>query len=106
MYALNIKACNHYKLYNGTAAEVELKALANAAGTHLGSIDNDLVRHNVAVFRNGENALQVEFLSRDRIHQHLIPGLRGSKLKISSLRFRESTCDTTDYTIDFDLEPV
>ena len=61
MYALNIKACNHYKLYNGTAAEVELKALANAAGTHLGSIDNDLIRHNVAVFRNGENALQVEF---------------------------------------------
>ena len=23
LYAINIKACNHYKLYNGSAAEVE-----------------------------------------------------------------------------------
>ena len=93
MYALNIKACNHYKLYNGTAAEVELKALANAVGTPLGSIDNDLIRHNVAVFRNGENALQVKIFDACQSTPTFDP--RVAWFKISSLRFREST----DYTV-------
>eukprot|EP00217_Crustomastix_stigmatica_P015940 CAMPEP_0183789418 /NCGR_PEP_ID=MMETSP0803_2-20130417/410_1 /TAXON_ID=195967 /ORGANISM="Crustomastix stigmata, Strain CCMP3273" /LENGTH=557 /DNA_ID=CAMNT_0026033587 /DNA_START=70 /DNA_END=1743 /DNA_ORIENTATION=+ len=55
--AINLKACNHFRLYNGKAAEVELKALAeHSSGSYL---DNDLVRHNLTVFRAGENALQV-----------------------------------------------
>ena len=56
---VNLKACNHYQLYNGKAAEAELKQLQNAATS--GSIfqDNDLLRHNLVVFRGGENALQV-----------------------------------------------
>ena len=29
--AVNLKACNHYQLYNGKAAEAELKALTNAS---------------------------------------------------------------------------
>ena len=36
VYAINIKACNHYKLYNGAAAETELKALSAATGTPIG----------------------------------------------------------------------
>lgn len=28
---VNLRACNHYQLYNGKAAEAELKALANAS---------------------------------------------------------------------------
>eukprot|EP00164_Ancoracysta_twista_P000249 GFYU01000352.1.p1 GENE.GFYU01000352.1~~GFYU01000352.1.p1 ORF type:complete len:548 (-),score=193.35 GFYU01000352.1:55-1698(-) len=52
--AINLKACNHFRLYNGKSGENELKALIDRAGA-----ENDLIRHNLVVFRNGENALQV-----------------------------------------------
>jgi len=55
--AINLKACNHFRLYNGKAAEAELKALQEHTSGNW--MDNDLVRHNLVVFRNGENALQV-----------------------------------------------
>lgn len=54
--ALNLKACNHLRLYNGRAAEGELKSLTEN-GFNLES--NDLIRHNLVVFSDGENALQV-----------------------------------------------
>lgn len=55
--AMNLKACNQFRLYNGKAAEAELKTLAEVSGgTYL---ENDLIRHNLVVFRQGENALQV-----------------------------------------------
>ena len=64
--SVNLKACNHYlkacnhdQLYNGKAAEVELKQLQNAANSGSLFQDNDLLRHNLVVFRGGENALQV-----------------------------------------------
>ncbi|KAL2609885.1 hypothetical protein R1flu_028458 [Riccia fluitans] len=53
---VNLKACNNFKLYNGKVAEADIKALENACG---GEIENELVRHNQVVFRNGEGALQV-----------------------------------------------
>ncbi|GMH44171.1 hypothetical protein BSKO_12105 [Bryopsis sp. KO-2023] len=54
--AVNLKACNHFKLYNGKAAENELKTLAEKTnGTYL---ENELIRHNLVVFRSGENAMQ------------------------------------------------
>uniref|UniRef100_A0A7S3GFC7 Intraflagellar transport protein 56 n=1 Tax=Palpitomonas bilix TaxID=652834 RepID=A0A7S3GFC7_9EUKA len=56
--AINLKACNHFKLYNGKAAETELKSLMEKASAELGE-QNDLVRHNLVVFRSGENALQI-----------------------------------------------
>ena len=31
--SVNLKACNHYQLYNGKAAEAELKSLVNASTT-------------------------------------------------------------------------
>jgi hypothetical protein len=40
-------------MYNGKAAENELKSLAG--GSYM---ENDLIRHNLVVFRGGENALQ------------------------------------------------
>eukprot|EP00899_Mesostigma_viride_P026591 jgi/Mesvir1/7116/Mv09220-RA.1 len=55
--ATNLKACNHFRLYNGKAAEAELKVLAEHSGGSY--LENDLIRHNLVVFRNGENALQV-----------------------------------------------
>jgi intraflagellar transport protein 56 len=57
--AVNLKACNHYQLYNGKAAEAELKVLQNASTSGNVYQDNDLLRHNLVVFRGGENALQV-----------------------------------------------
>jgi intraflagellar transport protein 56 len=54
--AINLKACNHFRLYNGKAAESELKVLSDQ-GVNLN--DNDLVKHNLVVFLNGEQALKV-----------------------------------------------
>lgn len=57
--AVNLKACCHYQLYNGKAAEAELKSLQQLSVSDNIFSDNDLLRHNLVVFRNGENALQV-----------------------------------------------
>ena len=56
--AINLKACNHCKLYNGKTAESELKVLIDLQATAY-NVENDIVKHNLVVFRNGENALQV-----------------------------------------------
>lgn len=56
---VNLRACNHYQLYNGKAAEAELKSLQNSATHGDVLVDNDLLRHNLVVFRGGENAQQV-----------------------------------------------
>merc|ERR1719335_780328 len=57
--AVNLKACSHYQLYNGKAAEAELKVLQQAANSGNIFQEHDLLQHNLVVFRNGENALQV-----------------------------------------------
>lgn len=57
--AVNLKACSHYQLYNGKAAEAELKVLQQAANSGNVLQEHDLLQHNLSVFRNGENALQV-----------------------------------------------
>ena len=54
--AINLKACNNFRLYNGKAAEAELKVLADQ-GHVLAA--NDLIRHNMVVFSNGDQALQI-----------------------------------------------
>ena len=54
--ALNLKACNNYKVYNGKAAEADLLP-AQDAGLDLSS--HPLIQHNLVVFRDGENALRV-----------------------------------------------
>ena len=53
---VNLKACNHFRLYNGKAAEAELKFLSDKGVNIQG---NELIRHNLVVFSNGEQALQV-----------------------------------------------
>eukprot|EP00928_Gymnodinium_smaydae_P054136 TRINITY_DN37960_c0_g1_i1.p1 TRINITY_DN37960_c0_g1~~TRINITY_DN37960_c0_g1_i1.p1 ORF type:complete len:596 (+),score=172.12 TRINITY_DN37960_c0_g1_i1:108-1790(+) len=57
--AVNLKACSHYQLYNGKAAEAELKVLQQASSSGNIFSEHDLLQHNLVVFRNGENALQV-----------------------------------------------
>ena len=62
--AMNLKACNHYKLYDGKAAETELKPIidtltstSTAAANSSHTLENDILRHNLVVFRNGDQAL-------------------------------------------------
>jgi intraflagellar transport protein 56 len=52
--AINLKACNRFRLENGRVAEQEIKNLMDN-----GTFGADLIRHNLVVFRNGEGALQV-----------------------------------------------
>nr|XP_018907402.1 PREDICTED: intraflagellar transport protein 56 [Bemisia tabaci] len=56
--AINLKSCNHFRLYNGKAAEHELKTLVDQTSPSF-SFGHDLIRHNLVVFRGGDKALQV-----------------------------------------------
>ncbi|XP_028930760.1 intraflagellar transport protein 56 isoform X3 [Ornithorhynchus anatinus] len=56
--ALNLKACNHFRLYNGKAAEAELKSLMENASSSF-EFAKELIKHNLVVFRGGESALQI-----------------------------------------------
>lgn len=57
--AVNLKACNTFQLYDGALAEDEFKKLEKLYDGGDIYADYDLLRHNLCVFRNGENALQV-----------------------------------------------
>ncbi|XP_065084670.1 intraflagellar transport protein 56 [Ochlerotatus camptorhynchus] len=52
--AINLKACNRFRLFNGRAAEQEIKNIVDN-----GTFGADLIKHNLVVFKNGEGALQV-----------------------------------------------
>ncbi|CAM4620852.1 unnamed protein product [Leuciscus chuanchicus] len=56
--ALNLKACNHFRLYNGKAAETELKNLIDISSSSF-QFAKELIQHNLVVFRGGDGALQV-----------------------------------------------
>ncbi|KAI1720726.1 tetratricopeptide repeat domain-containing protein [Ditylenchus destructor] len=56
--AVNLKACNQYRLYNSKAAENELKTLKNLSQSEL-NFAKDIILHNTVVFRNGDAALQL-----------------------------------------------
>ncbi|NP_001008617.1 intraflagellar transport protein 56 [Danio rerio] len=56
--ALNLKACNHFRLYNGKAAETELKNLIDISSSSF-QFAKELIQHNLVVFRGGGGALQV-----------------------------------------------
>ena len=52
-----LQACNHFRLYNGKAAEQELRTLQDQTSSSF-TFGKDLIEHNLVVFRNGEGALQ------------------------------------------------
>ena len=56
--ATNLKACNNYRLYSGKAAEAELKILMDETSPGF-VFGQDILRHNLVIFRGGEGALQV-----------------------------------------------
>lgn len=94
--AINLKACNNYRLYNGKVAEQELKVLLDLQSVSF-KFENDLVKHNLVVFKGGENALQVLPPVVD-----LIPEARLN-LVIYHLRNEEVQ---EAYQLIKDLEPV
>lgn len=55
--ATNLKACNHFRLYNGAAAESEIRGIVEQSAN--AGFGHDLVKHNLVVFRGGEGAMQV-----------------------------------------------
>lgn len=58
IFTANLKACNNYQVYSGKNAEEALRPIQQKfKGGDLFK-ENDLLRHNLVVFRNGENAMQ------------------------------------------------
>ncbi len=91
--ALNLKACNHFRLFHGKAAETELKVLADRGHSLQ---DNDLIRHNLVVFRNGQDALQVL--------PNLIEFLPEARLNLVIYHLREGQLEDA-YELIKDLDP-
>jgi intraflagellar transport protein 56 len=58
IFAANLKACNNYQLCNGKNAEESLKAIRQKFKRGDLVSESDLLKHNLVVFRNGENAMQ------------------------------------------------
>ncbi|KAI5061955.1 hypothetical protein GOP47_0022494 [Adiantum capillus-veneris] len=54
--AANLKACNNHKLWGGKVAATDLRLLKEPTK---GLVENELLEHNLVVFRQGEGALQV-----------------------------------------------
>lgn len=46
--AINLKACNHFRLYDGNAAQIEMKQLIEKISSSFSS-GHDLIRHNTVV---------------------------------------------------------
>eukprot|EP00911_Craspedida_sp_UC1_P001436 UC1_evm1s1082 len=93
--ALNLKACNHFRLYDGKAAEAELKALQDMASPSF-AFAQDLIRHNLVVFREGEGALQVL--------TPLIDVVPEARLNLVIYFLRQNDLDEA-YNLIQDLEP-
>ena len=56
--AVNLRACNFYRLYNGKAAEAELTKFESEASRSF-TYAKEIMKHNMVVFQNGDGALQV-----------------------------------------------
>ncbi|XP_066563532.1 intraflagellar transport protein 56 [Amia ocellicauda] len=94
--ALNLKACNHYRLYNGKAAEAELKNLIDISSSSF-EFAKELIRHNLVVFRGGEGALQVL--------PPLIDVISEARLNLVIYYLRQDDVQES-YSLIKDLEPA
>jgi intraflagellar transport protein 56 len=56
LVAMNLKACNTFRLYDGKAAEAIIKTAVENSGQF--SYGRELLAHNLVVFRGGEGSLQ------------------------------------------------
>ena len=95
--AMNLRACNHYQLYNGKTAEEELRVILKVP--HSGNLfeDNDLLKHNLSVFRNGKNALQ--------ILPPLVEDMSEAKLNLVIYHLKNEEIEAA-FNLIKDMEPV
>lgn len=94
--ALNLKACNHYRLYNGQAAEQQLKQLLDLESEAY-AYQNELVQHNLVVFRGGTNALNVL--------PKLVPLIPEARLNLAIYYLKQGE-DQEAFDLLKELEPV
>ncbi|ELW68825.1 Tetratricopeptide repeat protein 26, partial [Tupaia chinensis] len=90
--ALNLKACNHFRLYNGKAAEAELKSLMDNASSSF-EFAKELIRHNLEYILKGvvNAALGQEMGSRDhmKIAQQFFQLVGGSASECDTIPGRQ-----------------
>ncbi len=55
--ATNLRACNMYRLMQGSVAELDIKGLLSKTQSSTHTFESDMIRHNLVVFRGGEDAL-------------------------------------------------
>ena len=91
--AKNLKACNNFRLYNGSAALDELKAL----DLDNLSLKNQLLRHNFVVFTDGQKALQTL--------PSLVDLIPEARLNLAIYHLRNGDCEEAEALLDA-LEPV
>jgi len=94
--AINLKACNHFRLYNGKNAEAELQTLHDLTSSSF-EYAQDLIKHNMVVFKSGEKALQ--------ILPPLIDVLPEARLNLVIYFLREDELQEA-YNLLKDLEPT
>jgi intraflagellar transport protein 56 len=94
--ATNLKACNNYRLYGGKAAEAELKHLTDQLSPNF-VFGQDIIQHNLVIFRNGEGALQV--------FPNLIGIIPEAKLNLAIYYLRHDNADE-GYALLKDMSPT
>jgi intraflagellar transport protein 56 len=92
--AVNLKACNTFRLTSGKDAEAELLQLKATASSSL--LDHDLVRHNMVVFRGGGHAL--------RELQPLLKSVPEARLNLVIYNLRKGSVQEA-FDLVRDLEP-
>lgn len=116
---INLKACNHYKMYNGKSAEADLRELGGDVAAQLGIRgstgssaasgggsgaasaaaaatnmleESDLIRHNLVVFRGGEGAV--------RVLKPLAAHLPEARLNLCVYHLRQGDVESAKAVID------
>ncbi|AIO00224.1 hypothetical protein LPMP_292770 [Leishmania panamensis] len=95
--AINLKAANHYRLFNNRAAKSELKLLIDLQRTTY-YVETDIVKHNLVVFNNGEGALQV-------LPSLLDVGIPEARLNLVIYHLRHE-CINEAYELMADVDPL
>jgi len=57
--ALNLRACNHFRVFDGPRADADLQLLADKLQSSAHAFGRELVEHNLVVFRGGQDAVKV-----------------------------------------------
>jgi len=97
LFANNLRACNSFKISNdGKQAENELQHILDIMNSSY-TVDNPLIKHNLCVFRGGENALQV--------FPSLLDIIPEARLNLVTYHLKNEDIEEA-YALIKDLEPM